>query len=45
MSEPEIFDKKPVRVTLEPGTYFWCACGLSTNPFATVRTKERELPR
>ena len=26
--------KTPVRLTLEPGTYFWCACGKSKNqPF------------
>lgn len=36
MSDPKIFDKKPARVTLEPGTYYWCACGLSTNqPFCS----------
>ena len=36
MTEPKIFDKKPAMVSLEPGTYFWCACGLSTNqPFCS----------
>lgn len=34
MAEPVIFDKKPVRLTLEPGSYYWCACGRSSNqPF------------
>jgi len=34
MTEPIIFDKKPVVTTLEPGKYFWCACGRSQNsPF------------
>lgn len=34
MAEPVIFDKKPVLRTLEPGSYFWCACGRSSNqPF------------
>lgn len=34
MTEPVIFDKKPVRLTLEPGSYYWCACGRSSNqPF------------
>lgn len=34
MAEPVIFDKKPVLLTLEPGSYFWCACGRSSNqPF------------
>jgi CDGSH-type Zn-finger protein len=31
MTEPKIVDKKPVAMTLEPGTYYWCACGLSNN--------------
>jgi CDGSH-type Zn-finger protein len=32
MSEPEepvVFDKRPVKVDLEPGTYWWCSCGKS----------------
>jgi CDGSH iron-sulfur domain-containing protein 3 len=34
MSEPVIFDKKPVVLTLKPGKYFWCRCGKSANqPF------------
>lgn len=34
MKEPEIAAKEPVKVTLEPGTYHWCACGRSKNqPF------------
>lgn len=34
MSEPKIADRKPVVLDLEPGTYWWCACGLSdTQPF------------
>lgn len=34
MSEPTIVDKKPTVLTLEPGTYYWCSCGLSENqPF------------
>ncbi len=31
MSEPTIVDKKPTVLTLEPGTYHWCSCGLSAN--------------
>lgn len=31
---PTIVDKKPVVMELEPGTYYWCSCGLSQNqPF------------
>lgn len=35
MSEsPEIPQKAPYGLDLEPGTYFWCACGKSKNqPF------------
>jgi CDGSH iron-sulfur domain-containing protein 3 len=29
MSEPVIVDKKPTVLELEPGSYFWCACGKS----------------
>ena len=29
MTEPKIADTKPALVDLEPGTYFWCACGRS----------------
>lgn len=32
--QPQIALKEPAVLTLEPGTYFWCACGLSkTQPF------------
>lgn len=34
MSEPVVFDRKPAVLDLEPGTYWWCACGRSGNqPF------------
>ena len=29
MKKPVIAQKAPQKVTLEPGTYFWCACGKS----------------
>ncbi len=29
MNEPRIADKKPAVLELEPGTYWWCRCGLS----------------
>jgi Iron-binding zinc finger CDGSH type len=31
MSEPTIIDKKPTVLTLKPGAYYWCSCGLSAN--------------
>ena len=32
--EPQVAQKAPAVLTLEPGTYFWCACGLSAKqPF------------
>jgi CDGSH-type Zn-finger protein len=36
MSEPKptVAARQPALVTLEPGTYWWCRCGLSKNqPF------------
>lgn len=34
MKEPKIAAKAPKKVTLEPGTYFWCSCGRSSDqPF------------
>ena len=34
MDKPVIADKKPAVLTLEPGTYYWCSCGVSKNqPF------------
>jgi CDGSH-type Zn-finger protein len=34
MQDPIVVDKKPVAVELEPGTYYWCACGRSSkHPF------------
>ena len=34
MESPKIAARVPAAVTLEPGTYFWCACGRSSNqPF------------
>jgi CDGSH-type Zn-finger protein len=34
MGNPIIANKFPKMVSLEPGTYFWCACGNSKNqPF------------
>jgi CDGSH-type Zn-finger protein len=34
MTDPVIAAKAPALVELEPGTYYWCACGRSANqPF------------
>jgi CDGSH-type Zn-finger protein len=34
MEKPKCAEAAPVRVELEPGTYWWCACGLSAKqPF------------
>ncbi len=34
MDKPVIASKKPAMVNLEPGEYYWCACGRSSNqPF------------
>lgn len=31
MSDPKIPQSTPYVETLEPGTYFWCSCGQSSN--------------
>lgn len=31
MSEPKIAGTRPTVLDLEPGNYFWCACGESAN--------------
>ena len=34
MSEPKIAERLPAVLELEPGTYWWCRCGLSqSQPF------------
>lgn len=34
MKKPEISDKTPKMLEMEPGDYYWCACGKSKNqPF------------
>jgi CDGSH iron-sulfur domain-containing protein 3 len=34
MSDPHIFQKSPIVQKVEPGTYWWCACGKSASqPF------------
>ncbi len=44
MSEPVVAAKEPAELTLEPGTYFWCACGLSENqPFCDGRHKITDI--
>jgi CDGSH iron-sulfur domain-containing protein 3 len=44
MSEAKIVDKKPVVMSLEPGKYHWCSCGLSANqPFCNGAHKGTEF--
>lgn len=41
MNTPEIYQKHSIKVELEPGTYYWCACGRSKNqPFCDGSHKE-----
>jgi len=53
MAEPNVFDTKSMRLDLQPGTYYWCACGQSKNqpwcdgthkggPFSPVELKVEE---
>lgn len=44
MTEPKIAQKAPFVLELEPGKYYWCACGLSTNqPFCNGAHKSTEF--
>ena len=44
MNNPEIPQKSPYQVKLEPGQYYWCACGKSTNqPFCNGSHKGSEF--
>ena len=44
MSEPVIAQKAPYPVELEPGNYWWCACGKSQNqPFCDGSHKDTEF--
>jgi CDGSH-type Zn-finger protein len=41
MEKPKIAAKVPKMVALEPGTYYWCACGKSNNqPFCDGSHKD-----
>ena len=44
MSDPVIAQKSPYGLELEPGKYWWCACGHSTNqPFCDGSHKGSEF--
>ncbi|MFV0590503.1 MAG: CDGSH iron-sulfur domain-containing protein [Draconibacterium sp.] len=44
MQKPVIAQKAPKKLTLEPGTYYWCACGRSQNqPFCDGSHKVTEF--
>ena len=44
MSEPVITQKAPYIEELEPGTYWWCACGKSqSQPFCDGSHKDTDF--
>lgn len=44
MTEPKIVQKAPFVLELNPGTYKWCACGLSQNqPFCDGSHKSTDI--
>jgi len=44
MTNPKIAKNIPVIMELEPGTYYWCACGRSNNqPFCDGSHKGTEF--
>ncbi len=44
MTNPRVAQKAPYVLDLAPGTYWWCACGLSkTQPFCDGSHKDTEF--
>lgn len=44
MAEPHVAHRGPAQLTLEPGTYLWCSCGLSEKqPFCDGHHKGTEF--
>lgn len=44
MSEPKIAQKAPYVLEEKSGTYYWCACGLSSNqPFCNGSHKTTDI--
>ena len=44
MTDPRVAQKAPYVLDLAPGTYWWCACGLSkTQPFCDGSHKDTEF--
>lgn len=44
MAKGKIAEKSPVMMEMQPGTYFWCACGESNNqPFCDGSHKGSEF--
>lgn len=44
MTLPKIVQKHSLKMEMEPGTYFWCACGLSKKqPFCDGSHKKTEF--
>lgn len=44
MEKPKVADTKPMPMDMEPGSYYWCACGQSKNqPFCDGSHKGTEF--
>jgi len=44
MADPVVAQKGPYALTLQPGTYWWCACGRSkTQPFCDGSHKATDI--
>lgn len=44
MKKGKVAERSPIMMEMEPGTYYWCRCGLSSNqPFCDGAHKDTDF--